>query len=125
MITVEHHRDDNYYQNQQVWASRTIATSDDDVSPRVFVFSRLPHLSVDGDRNSFFLGIASVAQMLEVSENTSEDIYRDNTVDLHARDEDDREIALQNIDAQIDDLNLQLGAWDRLKQPESWLSFDV
>jgi hypothetical protein len=119
MITVLHTRDNDDYRNQQSWASKSVATSSDGSSPCVFVYKRLSQLT--GIENShFFLGVATLDQMQDLSENASDDMYRSDTVELNSLCEDDREIALQDIDYLVDIFNTQADSLSRMTSAENW-----
>lgn len=118
MITVTHTRDEVTYENRHVWSFRTVAESDDSRSPAVFVYKNVSN-SADGEAlGSFFLGIASVDQMENLTELSSEDMYRTSSVDINARSDDEREILIDDINRMVDEYNTQADAWVDLKNQE-------
>ena len=119
MITVLHTRDNDDYRNQQSWASKSVATSSDGSSPCVFVYKRLVQLAGVIDSH-FFLGIATLDQMQDLSENAADDMYRSDTVELNSLCEDAREIALQDIDYLVDIFNTQADSLARMTSVETW-----
>lgn len=119
MITVRHYRDNGDYRNQQSWASKSVASSDDSMSPCIFVYKKLNQFS-GIPSPYFFLGVATIDQMSDLSENISDDMYRSNTLELNSLSDDDREIALQDIDYLVDEFNANADSFSRMKSAETW-----
>ena len=103
MITVTHYRDDDVsYTNRHVWPLRSVAESDDEtVPPEIFVYQNVKDEYTGESLGSFFLDIATPDQMVHLSTNASEAMYRASEITLNTRSDDEREIIASDIDEKI------------------------
>ena len=107
--------------NRSVWSFVSIAESDNDDSANIFVFKKV----VDGTDGTvlgdFFLGIASMDQLDELHNTTSNDpLYLTNVVEIDTRSDDEREVVIGNIDYSIEIFNANKAAWDVLREAEDY-----
>lgn len=121
MITVTHSRDENflYDNNRHSWSFKSTAVSDNEDTDNIFVYKRVKD-DEGNDLGHFFLAIASISQLTSVGTDTTDDMYRTNTVEIDSRSDDDREIEISDIDTMVDDFNKQVEAYEIMKVSDSY-----